>query len=109
MLVGREEDRALLRELTSGRHPLVGIEDFVFVEDTTNGKIVASSCLMHGRWEYDERRTEVLESKDILVLRYRNLDVLERLEDVVRRVGLRGDPELQDPGRRLQGGQRDGG
>jgi GNAT superfamily N-acetyltransferase len=46
-------DRALLRELTSGRHPLVGIEDFVYVEDTDNGKIVASSCLMHGQWEYD--------------------------------------------------------
>lgn len=46
-------DRALLRELTSGRHPLVGIEDFVYVEDTASGKIVASSCLMHGEWEYD--------------------------------------------------------
>jgi GNAT superfamily N-acetyltransferase len=46
-------DRALLRELTSGRHPLVAIEDFVFVEDTASGKIVASSCLMHGEWEYD--------------------------------------------------------
>ena len=46
-------DRALLRELTSGRHPLVGIEDFACVEDTASGKIVASSCLMHGEWEYD--------------------------------------------------------
>jgi GNAT superfamily N-acetyltransferase len=46
-------DRALLRELTSGRHPLVGIGDFVYVEDTSNGKMVASSCLMHGQWEYD--------------------------------------------------------
>jgi GNAT superfamily N-acetyltransferase len=46
-------DRALLRELTSGRHPLVGIDDFVYVEETATGAMVASSCLMHGRWEYD--------------------------------------------------------
>ncbi|MFN8513900.1 MAG: GNAT family N-acetyltransferase [Chloroflexia bacterium] len=46
-------DRALLRELTSGRHPLVQAEDFVIVEDTRSGKIVASACLMHGEWEYD--------------------------------------------------------
>ena len=46
-------DRALIRELMSGRHPLVQPEDFVLVEDTANDKIVASSCLMHGQWEYD--------------------------------------------------------
>lgn len=46
-------DRALITELMSGRHPLVQPEDFVYVEDTTNGKIVASSCLMHGEWTYD--------------------------------------------------------
>lgn len=46
-------DRALLLELMSGRHPLVQPEDFVCVEETASGKIVASSCLMHATWEYD--------------------------------------------------------
>jgi predicted N-acetyltransferase YhbS len=46
-------DRAVTRELMSGRHPLVGAEDYVYVEATATGAIVASSCLMRQRWEYE--------------------------------------------------------
>ncbi len=44
---------AQVRDWMSGRHPLVGPEDFVIVEDTATGAIVASSCLMRQEWEYD--------------------------------------------------------
>lgn len=46
-------DRAQIRELMSGRHPLVGAEDFVYVEDTATDVVVASSCLMRQWWEYE--------------------------------------------------------
>lgn len=46
-------DRAVIRELMGGRHPLVGAEDFVYVEDTATGAVVSSSCLMRQRWEYE--------------------------------------------------------
>jgi predicted N-acetyltransferase YhbS len=46
-------DRALIRELMSGRHPLVGADDFVFVEDTATGMVVSSACLISQRWEYE--------------------------------------------------------
>lgn len=46
-------DRALTRELMSGRHPLVGADDFVFVEDGATGAVVSSACLMWQRWEYE--------------------------------------------------------
>ena len=45
--------RAMILSMMGGRHPLVGSEDFAYIEDTGSGKIVASSCLMHQRWEYD--------------------------------------------------------
>jgi len=45
--------RAFILEMTSGRHSLVGMEDFVYVEDTATGAIVSSACLMRQRWEYD--------------------------------------------------------
>lgn len=45
--------RAVILEMTSGRHPLVGAEDFVYVEDTATGAIVSSACLMRQRWEYE--------------------------------------------------------
>ena len=43
-------DRAWIRELMSGRHPLVGAEDFVLVEDSATGAVVSSACLMLQRW-----------------------------------------------------------
>src|SRR5262245_31306562 len=46
-------DRAMIRELMSGRHPLVAAEDYIYVEDTATGAIVSSSCLMRQRWEYE--------------------------------------------------------
>ena len=46
-------DRARIRELMSGRHPLVGAEDFVLVEDSATGAVVSSACLMWQRWEYE--------------------------------------------------------
>ena len=46
-------DRALIRELMSGRHPLVGADDFVLVEDRATGAVVSSACLMWQRWEYE--------------------------------------------------------
>lgn len=46
-------DRTQIRELMGGRHPLVGAEDFVYVEDTATGAVVSSACLMRQRWEYE--------------------------------------------------------
>lgn len=46
-------DRALIRELMSGRHPLVGADDFIFVEDTATGTVVSSACLIEQHWEYE--------------------------------------------------------
>ncbi len=34
-------DRAVIRELMGGRHPLVGAADFVYVEDTATGAVVS--------------------------------------------------------------------
>jgi len=45
--------RAVTLEMMSGRHPLIGAEDFVYVEDTATGAIVSSACLMRQRWEYE--------------------------------------------------------
>jgi GNAT superfamily N-acetyltransferase len=44
---------AHVRDFMSGRNPLVGAEDFVFVEDRRAGAIVASTCLMRQRWSYE--------------------------------------------------------
>lgn len=41
------------RELMSGEHPLIDLGDFAVVEDTTTGKIVASTSLMKQEWRYD--------------------------------------------------------
>ncbi len=46
-------DRAMIRELMSGRHPLVGPTDFVYVEDRATGAVVSSACLMRQRWTYE--------------------------------------------------------
>jgi len=45
--------RAATLEMMSGRHPLIGPEDFVYVEDTATGAIVSSACLLRQRWEYE--------------------------------------------------------
>jgi GNAT superfamily N-acetyltransferase len=45
--------RAATLEMMSGRHPLIGAEDFVYVEDTATGAIVSSACLLRQRWEYE--------------------------------------------------------
>jgi len=44
---------ATILELMSGRHPLVGAEDFAYVEDTATGAIISSACLLRQRWEYE--------------------------------------------------------
>jgi hypothetical protein len=44
---------AWLRDLMSGRHPLIGPGDFALVEDTDSGAVVAATCLLHEIWEYD--------------------------------------------------------
>jgi len=45
----------LVRELMSGRHPLMGPRDFVVVEDTrrTEHRIVACTCFWSQVWEYE--------------------------------------------------------
>src|SRR5260221_9401215 len=45
----------LVRELMSGRHPLMGPRDFVVVEDTrrTERRIVACTCFWSQVWEYE--------------------------------------------------------
>lgn len=45
--------RAATLEMMSGRHPLIGPEDFVYVEDTRAGAIVSSACLLRQWWEYE--------------------------------------------------------
>lgn len=42
-----------VRDMMSGRHPLLGAGDFALVEDTDAGKIVAATCLMDQVWEYE--------------------------------------------------------
>lgn len=50
---------AWLRDLLSGRHPLIGQDGFALVEETTTGKIVAATCLLSQAWEYDGVRFAV--------------------------------------------------
>lgn len=51
--------RAQTLDFMSGRHPLIGPSDFVIVEDTRVGKIVAGTCLMAQEWEYEGIRLAV--------------------------------------------------
>lgn len=48
-----ERQLAWVRDLGSGRHPLTGPEQGVFVEDTRSGKVVASMWLIPQVWSYD--------------------------------------------------------
>lgn len=43
---------AWVRDLMSGRHPLITPGDFALVEDTDRGMIVAATCLLSQTWEY---------------------------------------------------------
>jgi hypothetical protein len=43
---------AWVREMLSGRHPLIAPEDFALVEEADGGRIVAAIGLMDQRWEY---------------------------------------------------------
>lgn len=45
----------LMRELMSGRHPLMGPSDFVVIEDTQRAehRIVACTCFWSQTWEYE--------------------------------------------------------
>jgi len=45
--------RAATLEMMSGRHPLIGAEDFAYVEDTATSAIVSSACLLRQQWEYE--------------------------------------------------------
>ncbi len=40
-------------DLMSGEHPTFRPADFLLVEDTTNGKIASSLCLISQEWEYE--------------------------------------------------------
>ena len=42
-----------VRDMTSGRHPLIGPGDFALVEDTDRGRVVSATCLMNQVWEYE--------------------------------------------------------
>ncbi|MFN8503208.1 GNAT family N-acetyltransferase [Kouleothrix sp.] len=44
---------AWTRELMSGRHPLIGAGDFALVENTRDGTIAASTCLIRQTWSYE--------------------------------------------------------
>lgn len=41
-----------VRDLTCGRHPTVGVGDFVLVEDRSAGRIVSTVCLISQTWTY---------------------------------------------------------
>ncbi len=41
------------RDMFSGRHPYIGPTDFAVVEDTTSGKLVASTCLIGYTCQYE--------------------------------------------------------
>jgi hypothetical protein len=42
-----------IRDMMSGRHPLIDAGDWALVEDTDRGKIVSATCLMNQVWEYE--------------------------------------------------------
>jgi hypothetical protein len=42
-----------VRDMMSGRHPLLGPGDFALVEDTDRDRIVTATCLMDQVWEYE--------------------------------------------------------
>src|SRR5262245_16613980 len=42
-----------VRDMISGRHPLIGPGDFALVEDTDRGRIVSATCLLDQVWEYE--------------------------------------------------------
>lgn len=43
---------AWIRDLCAGRHPTFNLDDFLIVEDTSDGKIVSSSNLISQTWSY---------------------------------------------------------
>src|SRR5690242_14219409 len=44
---------AWVRDMLSGRHPLIDPGDFALVEDTRGGAIVAATCLLAQTWDYE--------------------------------------------------------
>ena len=50
---------AWLRDMFSGRHPLIGQDGFALVENTATGEMVAATCLLSEAWEYDGIRIPV--------------------------------------------------
>jgi hypothetical protein len=42
-----------VRDMTGGRHPLIGPGDFALVEDTDRGRTVSAACLLDQVWEYE--------------------------------------------------------
>ena len=50
---------AWVRDMMSGRHPLIGATDFALVEDTRADKIVAATCLLSQTWRYADLRIPV--------------------------------------------------
>jgi len=50
---------ALTRDLMSGKHPGMGPEDFLVVENTRDGEIVSSLCLVPQVWSYGGVKVKV--------------------------------------------------
>ncbi|WP_026370495.1 GNAT family N-acetyltransferase [Kallotenue papyrolyticum] len=72
------------RDLLSGRHPLIGPHDFAVVEDTRDGRIVASTCLLEQTWRYEGIATPVGRPEIVASLPgYRNRGLIRAIFELI--------------------------
>lgn len=72
------------RDLMSGRHPLIAPADFAVVEDTREGLIVASTCLLSQVWTYGGidvpvGRPEIVATRE----QYRNRGLIRSIFELI--------------------------
>ncbi len=64
----------------AGHHPAVGPEDYLIVEDTTTGKIVATTSLLRQTWDYEGIPFAVGRPEDVGTLAaYRNRGLIRQI------------------------------
>jgi predicted N-acetyltransferase YhbS len=89
-------DRAMILDLMSGRHPLVGADDFVFVEDSATNTVVSSACLMRQRWEYEGIAFEVGRPEHVATdPGYRNRGLVRAIFAALHERSAAGDQPVQ--------------
>lgn len=84
---------AWVRDMFSGRHPLVGPYDFALVEDEARGLIVASACLMRQTITYDGIPLKMGRTEAVATLpEYRNRGLIRAIFGLLHtRSEARGD------------------